>query len=283
MASPVERTGGNLAAHARGEASGLPFDPTGIAGDVIPNLPLHLIETDEHQPRKELGDLAELAASIREHGVLQPILVEPAGDRYRLLAGERRFTAARTAGLKTIPALVRTVRDERRLEVQLIENVQRKDLNPFELAEGYRRLMEAFSISQAQLESWLRERGVLTSRVSINETLTLLRLGQKIREECCRAPDTVPRTVLIEIAREPSGPVQDELWRQARDEKLTARQVRDRRLGRETPRSPGFRMVIPLDHPFKGRITVDFDEPGPGETEVPAMLDSGRAKFRRGW
>src|SRR5271154_3212952 len=116
------------------QASGdtdLGFDPLGTDESRLVSILLELVDPDPNQPRKNLGDLSELAASIREHGVINPIIVEVAGSgRYRIIAGERRFAACHSLGLPTVPCIVRTVAEQSRLTLQLIENLQRKDLPP---------------------------------------------------------------------------------------------------------------------------------------------------------
>jgi ParB family chromosome partitioning protein len=114
-------------------------------------LPLAAIEPNPFQPRRKIepGALEELSASIRAHGVLQPVVVRPHGTRYQLVAGERRWRAARLAGLASIPSVIREgVGDQEMLELALVENVQRAELNPIERALGYRQLMQGLSITQ---------------------------------------------------------------------------------------------------------------------------------------
>ena len=103
-----------------------------------------IIEPNPKQPRMEFDEvaLAELAASIREHGVIQPLLVSPLGDKYQLIAGDRRLRAAKIAGLTEVPVVERTLNEQSKLELALIENVQRADLNPIEIAASFRKLME---------------------------------------------------------------------------------------------------------------------------------------------
>jgi ParB family chromosome partitioning protein len=110
----------------------------------ITELELSAIEPNPDQPRKEFDQerLEELAASIKEHGIVQPIVVRPKGKGYEIVAGERRWRAARLAGLEKVPALVREFSEAERMEIALVENLQREDLNPLEEAEAYRALME---------------------------------------------------------------------------------------------------------------------------------------------
>src|SRR5690606_42048749 len=114
------------------------FDPTAAQDEKVSQLqelPIGKISPDLTQPRKHFDEeaLEELAQSIRIHGILQPIIVVPKGDGYQLVAGERRYRAAQKAGLATIPSLVRTLDDQNRLELSLIENIQRRDLNAIEM------------------------------------------------------------------------------------------------------------------------------------------------------
>jgi len=133
------------------------------------------------QPRHRTNDetLQELAASIREHGILQPLLVsfEPESGQYILVAGERRLRAARIAGLEAVPVLVRQVTEQQRLELALIENVQRSDLTPLETADAFRQLNEEFNLSHEEIATRVGK-----SRVAITNTLRLLKLPELIRQ-----------------------------------------------------------------------------------------------------
>jgi ParB family chromosome partitioning protein len=159
-------------------------------------IPLEEIETNPEQPRTNVGDLAELAKSIEARGVLEPLLVRPIGDnRYRIIAGERRFRAAMEAGLTEVPCIEFDVPENEVIEIALIENLHRKDLHPFEEAEGYAGLVNRHGYTQQRIAD-----AVGKSRVSITEALSLLDLPEDIREECRRA-DIHARTVLLQIAR----------------------------------------------------------------------------------
>ncbi len=141
-------------------------------------LRLSQIEPDKNQPRKFFDEAAleELAASIKEHGLIQPIIVSPLGDdRYRIIAGERRWRASRLAGLEEVPALVREYTAQEISEVSLIENLQREDLNPIEEALGYRNLMELYGMTQEKISQTVSK-----SRSAIANTLRLLTLPEQI-------------------------------------------------------------------------------------------------------
>ncbi len=121
-------------------------------GEAIGRLvPIEDIEPNPKQPRQTLGDLTELTASIREKGVLEPILVRTVGGRYEIIAGERRFRAAAKAGLSEIPCVVRETTDAEMMELALVENLQRKDLSPFEEADGLKTLAEAYGYTHEMI------------------------------------------------------------------------------------------------------------------------------------
>ncbi|HTF99936.1 MAG TPA: ParB/RepB/Spo0J family partition protein [Nitrospirota bacterium] len=150
----------------------------------ILEIELDRILPNEYQPRKVFNDdrLKELAASIKEQGVIQPVIVHKAGGGYGLIAGERRCRAARLAGLKTIPALVKDVSRRELLEMALIENIQREDLNALEAAEAYKRLQDEFKLTQEDLAKRVgKERSTITNFLRIlslpKEVKTLLANG----------------------------------------------------------------------------------------------------------
>jgi ParB family chromosome partitioning protein len=145
--------------------------------DAAPNRPseqdIDLLTPNPRQPRGQMDDakLDELAQSIRSHGVIQPILVRRVGDRTEIVAGERRWRAAQRAGLLKVPVVYRDVADEKLLEVALIENIQREDLNPIEEAQAYRRLSDELQLSQDAIAA-----GVGKDRATIANYMRLLKL-----------------------------------------------------------------------------------------------------------
>jgi ParB family chromosome partitioning protein len=156
--------------------------PTGgeAAGSGVLNVPLEKIIPNPRQPRSHFDPTAleELAASIREHGVIQPLLVSrDENDGYILVAGERRWQASKLAGLAEVPVIVRQTTDLERLELALIENVQRADLNPLEEANAYRQLSEEFRLSHEEIASRVGK-----SRVAVTNTLRLLKLPQSAQQ-----------------------------------------------------------------------------------------------------
>jgi len=138
------------------------------------------IKANPFQPREDFDpqSIEELAQSIKEKGVIQPLLVRRKGDNYELIAGERRLRAAKSLGVKEIPIIVRDVSDQDSLELALIENVQREGLNPIEEAHAYQHLIDKFQVSQEKISQALGK-----ARVSITNTLRLLKLPHEIQEE----------------------------------------------------------------------------------------------------
>ncbi|MBP6815364.1 MAG: ParB/RepB/Spo0J family partition protein, partial [Burkholderiaceae bacterium] len=142
-------------------------------------LPVARLQAGRYQPRTRMDETAlqELAASIHLHGVMQPILVRPlAGDRYEIIAGERRFRAAQLAGLAEVPVLVRDVPDEQALAMALIENIQREDLNPLEEAQAIKRLIDEFNFSHEQAAE-----AIGRSRSATSNLLRLLNLADQVQ------------------------------------------------------------------------------------------------------
>jgi len=161
-------------------ASYKPIFPTASAPSdgSATEIPLEKIVPNPQQPRLHFDEtkLGELADSIKEHGILQPLIVSRVGDNYELIAGERRFQAAKRIGLQTVPVVVRSVTEQQKLELAIIENIQRHNLNPIEEAKAYLRLLDEFSMQQ---EAVAKKMG--KSRSSVANTLRLLHLPIEIQ------------------------------------------------------------------------------------------------------
>jgi ParB family chromosome partitioning protein len=173
MTIDPDRASGGL---GRGLASLIPQRPTPIAAPA--EIPINRIRPNPYQPRRRFdpAELDQLAASIRDHGILQPVLVTETLDGYQLIAGERRVRAAEIAGLERIPAIVRQLAARDQLELALVENLQREDLDPIETASAYRQLIDEFGFSQEQLA----ER-VSKARSTVANTLRLLDLEPAVQ------------------------------------------------------------------------------------------------------
>lgn len=186
----------------------------------IMEIEISRITGNPKQPRKLFDPerLEELAASIREHGVVQPIVVRPKGKGYEIVAGERRWRAAQLAGLREIPALVREFSEAETMEIALIENLQREDLNPLEEADAYRVLMDEFQLNQEELARRLGK-----SRPQISNTLRLLQLGPLAREAVRERRISMGHAKVLLGVEEPE--VQETLVRRAVEEGLSVRSL----------------------------------------------------------
>lgn len=148
-------------------------------GEILQEIDLDLLEPSADQPRTVFRErkLDELAASIRANGIVQPLLARRRGDRFQIIAGERRWRAAQRAGLSKVPVVVREIPDERVLELSLIENIQREELNPIEEANAYRRLIDGLGITQEDVA-----RRVGRDRSSVTNYLRLLKLPEELQQ-----------------------------------------------------------------------------------------------------
>lgn len=183
-------------------------------------LPTHKIEPNPDQPRKQFDEdsLLELADSMKQFGVLQPILVNKKGNFYEIIAGERRWRAAKLAGLESVPVIIRDFKSNEAVEIALIENIQREDLSPIEEAMAYRRLMEEFQLKQDQVAA-----KVSKSRAAITNSLRLLKLDtrvQKMLEEEMISTGHARALLAIENADQ-----QYETAMKVFDEKLSVRDI----------------------------------------------------------
>ena len=184
------------------------------------SISLNLIKSNSEQPRKSFDDekIAELAQSIKEHGIIQPILLNRDGDKYIIVAGERRWRAAKSLGLKEVPAIIMDLTEKDVLEISLIENIQRQDLNPIEEALAYKKLLKDFDLTQDELSKRIGK-----SRVAISNTIRLTAL--------C---DTVKQYLIDEVISEGHGrallsiedpKIQAEIAQKVIDEKLSVREL----------------------------------------------------------
>ena len=156
------------------------------------------IEPNPHQPRKDFGNVSELVASVKEKGILEPILVRAHEGKYQIIAGERRYLAARQAGLQRIPCIEVDVDARGMLEISLIENLQRLDLTPFEEAAALQRLCDQFRYTHDEVARKLGK-----SRTVITEALSLSKMPEEIQERC-RQADIVSKSMLLQVVRQES-------------------------------------------------------------------------------
>ncbi|WP_022669991.1 ParB/RepB/Spo0J family partition protein [Hippea alviniae] len=186
----------------------------------IINIAIDLIEKNPYQPRETFDDksIEELTESIKEKGIIQPIIVREKEDKYQIVAGERRFIAAKRAGLTSIPAIVKNFTDKEAAEIALIENIQRKDLNPVEEALAYKRLMENFGYTQEEVA-----RKVGKDRATIANSLRLLKLPEEILNMLKKGEISQGHARAILALKDENS--QKELAKKIRDKKLTVREA----------------------------------------------------------
>ena len=163
-------------------------------------IPVDKIRPNPDQPRKALGELRELTDSIKEKGVLEPLLVRfmPRDDCYHIISGERRYHASRAAGLREVPCIEKIADDAETLELALIENLQRKDLTPFEEADGLQRLAEHFDYTHDDIA-----KKIAKARSSVTETMSLRVIPDTVRKECLEL-GIVSKSLLLQVARQPN-------------------------------------------------------------------------------
>lgn len=257
--------------------------PTEVMSDrtsALVDIPVIAVEPNQHQPRSSFDEetLASLTASIREVGILQPVLVtEVEEGHYQLIAGERRWRAAKRAGLQVIPAIVRTVSDRGRVEQALIENLHRQDLNPMEEAGAYQQLIEDFGLTHEQLAARVGK-----SRTAITNTLRLFQLPPAVQKLVSEGQLTAGHARAL--LGTPDRGFQEALARKAVAEQMSVRAVEDavkerNSLGGATPtrvarqsklRPPGIleledllsshldtRVKVELGNK-RGKVTIDF-------------------------
>jgi ParB family chromosome partitioning protein len=225
-----------------------PAERTGAA-----ELPIGAISPNPYQPRSHMDrqHLEELTASIRTHGIVQPLIVTPAGtdNAFHLIAGERRWRAAQRAGLKTVPAIVKDASPQAMLELALVENIVRADLNPLEEAEAFKQLIEEFGISQAELAG-----RVGRSRVAVSNTLRLLNAPEAVKDALLRGHITEGHArALLGL---PSGADQTEALRIVTEGQLSVRQT-EQLVRRWLKSEPATRQPADRD-PDERRVEEEF-------------------------
>jgi ParB family chromosome partitioning protein len=216
-------------------------------------IPVDQIRPNPDQPRKALGDLRELSESIREKGVLEPLLVRfvPREDCYYIISGERRYHASRAAGLREVPCIEKMADDAETLEIALIENIQRKDLTPFEEADGLHRLATQFEYTHEDVAKKIGR-----ARSSVTETLSLRNIPEPLRKKCIEH-GIVSKSLLLQIARQPTEKKMIEMLHRILQGGLTrdeARRERRDEQGGPTRPQPFIFHFEPENESFKFRI-----------------------------
>jgi ParB family transcriptional regulator, chromosome partitioning protein len=222
------------------------------------------IQPNPHQPRKQFGDLSDLVASVKEKGILEPILVRSLeSGGYEIIAGERRYQAARLAGLTHVPCIEVDVDNRGMLEISLVENLQRKDLTPFEEAAALQSLAEEFRYTHDEISRKLGK-----SRTVITETLSLNRMPEEIQERC-RQADISSKSMLLQVIRQPTVEAMHKLIDRITAEGITREEARQFNRGAETSGRRLKRFVYrykPDDAAYQ--FSLRFDKPSVDRTEL---------------
>jgi ParB family chromosome partitioning protein len=225
------------------------------------------IEPNPNQPRQQMGDLTELTSSIREKGILEPLIVRRQKDHYQIISGERRFQAGIQAGLTELPCVERDVDDNETIELALVENIQRKDLTPFEEAEAYGQLVNHHNYTHEALA-----RRIGKSRTSVTESLSLNTLPSDIKS-LCRLADISSKSLLLQIVRQDSPEKMAALVERISRDQLSRDQARlaVRKPSRGRPRSFVFKYGS-RGNPF--RLQMTFKKTQVERTEIIEALRS---------
>jgi ParB family chromosome partitioning protein len=239
-------------------------------------LPLEFIEANAEQPRTQLGNIEELAASVREKGVLEPILVRVIGpNRYQIISGERRFRAASMAGLDEIPAIELDVDDKEQLEIALIENIQRKDLTAFEEAEGLYVLQQKFGYTHEKISQVIGK-----SRTTVTETLLINEIPDRIRV-LCREAGISNKSVLVQVARAGSEEAMEQVVRAFAAGELSRDDLRKQTASKPEPKKAGrpknFTYAL-KDKSLPFTLNLAFRKPNVEKSEV---IDAVRELLKR--
>ncbi len=192
-----------------------------VTGPQIRMISIDKIDPNPRQARSELGDLDELMSSIKEKGVLEPILVRPQEGRYEIIAGERRFIASKKAGLTDLPCIEMNVEDNEAMELTLIENLQRKDLDVFEEAEGLKSLAENYGYNHNQISKKIGK-----ARSTVTEILNISKIPKDLRDFCLDN-DITSRSTLIEIAKQKNREAMIRLISEIKERELRREDTRE--------------------------------------------------------
>jgi len=233
-------------------------------------IPIDKLDPNPDQPRTDPGDLTELTASIREKGVLEPLLVKPTiMGRWMIIAGERRWRAATAAGLEELPCIEMDVDDSGVAEIALIENMQRKDLTPWEEADGLRALCERFGYTHEDVA-----RKVGKSRSTVTEALSIASIPEPIRE-ICRDSEITSKSLLLQIVRQPDDESMRTMAEQIASEGLTRDGARKARKAFIDPTGASEPFVYRYESPGREfKVEVKFKKPNISAEELFEALNA---------
>ncbi len=205
---------------------------------VIRNVPVEKILANQMQPRRDMGDLKELTNSIKENGIIEPVIVKPRDGNFEIIAGERRFRAAKEAGMTEIPCIEHDIPDNEALEMSIVENIQRKDLNVFEQADSIRSLAEIYGYTHEEIAKKIGK-----SRVTVTELVRITDLPAEIRERCLQL-GIDSKTFLLELTKTGDAEKMDEILSQYGKKPVSREVVKEQRKEKEgKPKAFRFQFV----------------------------------------
>jgi ParB family chromosome partitioning protein len=251
------------------------------AAPLVRLIPVERIAPNPHQPRSSLGNIQELMNSIKLKGVLEPIIVRPQGETYEIIAGERRYVASKNVGLKEIPAIEMNVSDNEAMEISLIENLQRKDLDVFEEADGLRALMDIYRYSHADISEKIGK-----ARSTITEIINICKIPAEIRGLCAVAGVDKNRSVLVELSKLKSPDDMKTLLAEIKDRGLRREDTRD--LTKALKGKDSKEEVRPKHYVFNYRpkedktyqIKIEFKKETVSRTEIIRILEELLSKLK---
>lgn len=239
-------------------------------------IPIEKLMPNPNQPRVEIGDLTDLVASIREKGVLEPLLVRPSEvGRFMIISGERRYRASVEVGLDELPCIEMDVDDRAVAEISLIENLQRKDLSSFEEADGLKALAEKFGYTHEEIAKKIGK-----SRTSITESLALAAIPADIRDLCRRA-DISSKSTLLQVVRQPTIEEMRSFVERIKEGGLTrdeARLARKKKMGLPVKSKHFVYKFVGKGKAFN--LTINFKKSGVEKAEIRAILEEALANLQ---
>jgi ParB family chromosome partitioning protein len=242
-------------------------------------IPIDKIRPNPDQPRKFIGDVSELAASIREKGVLEPLLVRyvPREDTYYIISGERRYHASQAAGLHELPCIEKIADDAETLELALIENLQRKDLTPFEEADGLQRLADHFDYTHDDIAKKIGR-----ARSSVTESMSLRLIPHEVRQACIES-GIISRSVLLQVARQPNEKKMQEMVQRIAIGGLTRDEARQARKEETQPAPRPQPFVFDYKSPDESfHLRLQFRKSRVSEEELAAALREALRQIESG-
>ncbi|HKX31580.1 MAG TPA: ParB/RepB/Spo0J family partition protein [Blastocatellia bacterium] len=236
---------------------------------------LDRLEPNPQQPRVDFGELEDLISSVKEKGVLEPILVRPSqvGGRFMIISGERRYRAAKEAGLREVPCIEMDVDDRAVAEIALIENLQRKDLTAYEEADGLLVLVERFGYTHEDIAAKIGK-----SRSSVTEALTIAALPHEVREQCQHA-DITSKSMLLQVARQKDRDAMQEFVGRVAEQGMNREEARQVRKNKQAHSQPYVYRYNPTNREFT--LEVKYRRSAVTPEELIVALETALEELRR--